>query len=232
MSARFGSAAGIRHDRILILGQGPSFREVDTEILRLAAVQGVALIAVNGAIDYVPWCDYWFTLDPGVENRARMERRLANTRYFAAVPDAFGTPAAKSSDHRKPPPSHVTLLRRVAGDDGGRGPFERRVRRQIVGGLAEDPSQIHTGNSAFGALGLAYHMRPRRVGLLGIDGRGRRRWDGSKNLSLDHMPDLFAGAVAQLKRRGVCVLNGSPDSAVTCFPRVEPNEAIQLVMEG
>lgn len=100
-------------------------------------------------------------------------------------------------------------------------------KARAPGGLSEDPGTINTGNSGFGGLGLAYHMRPHKVALLGVDGRKERRVDGGMPRSLDHLPALFESAVPQLRSAGIEVANGSPDSEVDCFPRMTPREAVQ-----
>ena len=96
--------------------------------------------------------------------------------------------------------------------------------------LSEDPGAIHTGNSGWGALGLAYHMRPRKVALLGVDanGAGHAYADiPQRPGELDHLPLLFVSACGQLEARGIQVRNGSPESNVTCWPRVEANAALR-----
>lgn len=225
-----------RHERVVVCGQGPSWADVDTEQLRKTIASGAVPIFVNGAVDSAgPLIDYrlpedqpayWFTLDPSLENLARMASPFTRISYLAAVPEDY--------EQRFPIHQHVSYLRRVVREnpDPGSAPFAERVLSQIVGGLSEDPGAVHTGNSGFGALGLAYLMRARRVVLLGIDGRGHRRWDGTENQSLDHLPDLFAGAVEQLKARGVEVVNGCPTSAVTCFPKMSAEEALAWVMRA
>lgn len=214
-----------RWDRVVICGQGPSWKHVHPEWLSRARRLGAWVIAVNGAIDHTP-ADMWFSLDMSPDNMARMRRRVARARYVAAVPDTFGTEDAPCSWQRGDVPQGVTYLRRIVRAEPKDGSFEERILYQIVGGLSEDPGAIHTGNSGFGALGLAYHLRPSRIVLLGIDGRGRKRWDGTVNGPLDHMPELFRGAVDQLDRAGIEVVNGSMTSHVRCFRQCAPSMAL------
>lgn len=218
----------------MICGQGPSWADVDMIQLGEVIASGVVPIFVNGAIDgagnsldyYLPTeqAAYWFTLDPSPENLARMASPFGRVSYLAAVPDDY--------ERRFPIHRHVTYLRRIVREnpDPESAPFEERILRQIVGGLSEDPGAIHTGNSGFGALGVAYLMRAQRIVLLGIDGQGRRRWDGTINLSLGHLPGLFAGATEQLEARDIGVVNGCSTSAVACFPRMTSAEALRWVV--
>lgn len=211
-------------DRVVICGQGPSWLDVEWSQVWEASNRGAAVIAVNGAIDQLhSKATHWFTLDHSLENQERMANPVVGPTYYAAVPDDF--------EERFQTWPHVRYLRRVVRHEPKDGrPFEERVKEQIVGGLAEDPGEIYTGNSGFGALGLAYHMGPSRVLLLGIDGAGLQRWDGSANRSLDHLPELFAGAVPQLEEAGVQVMNGSPGSAVECFPRLDSLDGLRWLV--
>lgn len=213
-----------RHRRIVICCQGPSWRRVDLGLLEEVADFGATVIAVNGAIEIerVP-ARYFFTLDfSNEESVGRLARPRPGVTYYAAFPPGGGV------RERLP---HVKALRRISRAEPAIGPFEARVQQQIMGGLSEDPGAIHTGNSGFGALGLAYLMRPERIVFLGLDGGGRLRWDGSPNGYLDHLPELFRGAVDQLAAAGVQVANGSPGSAVDCFPVVHPDRALRWLVD-
>lgn len=215
--------------RVVICGQGPSWASVREEDLVAARDAGAAIVAVNGALRSFggrPFT-HWFTLDASAANLALMRRQLPGVRYYAAIPDTW---RKRRGPPRYIPPGVIALHRRVR-EEPLLGTFEERVRRQIVGGLSEDPTAIHTGNSAFGALGLAYLMAPRRVVLLGVDAHGAHRWDGSDNGDLGHVPDLFAGAVPQLADAGVEVRNGSPGSAVKCWPVTDAASALAWISE-
>lgn len=191
-------------ERVAVVGSGPSLRDIaPNEIVRC----GATVIAVNGAIDWLGSAHYWFTLDPSQVNMVRMRNPVEGCQYVACGPGHIRFPM------------WVKRLSRITGDQWGKA--------RAPGGLSEDPAEINTGNSGFGALGLAYHMRPMRVALLGIDGRQERRVDGGMPRSLEHLPALFSSAVPQLKAAGIEVVNGSPDSEVTCFPRMTPREAMQ-----
>ncbi len=193
-----------RADRVLIVASGPSLMSIRPD--RVFSARAV-VIAVNGAIDWLGIADYWFTLDPSAVNMRRACNPAPGARYVMAVPNCVTLPA------------HVARMNRVTGDlyDWVRAP----------GGLSDDPCSINTGNSAFGALNLAYHMRPDKIALLGVDGSQQRRVDGGMPRSLAHLPELFATACDQLDRAGIQVVNGSPESAVDCFERMTPDEAVE-----
>lgn len=191
-------------DRVVIVGSGPSLRDIaPNEITR----SGATVIAVNGAIDWLGSADYWFTLDPSQVNLVRMRNKVEGCQYVACGPNYFRAPQGVLKLHRR----EGVLLGKA----------------RAPGGLSDSADTINTGNSGFGGLGLAYHMRPRRVALLGIDGHQVRRVDGGMPRTLEHLPALFESALPQLQSAGIEVVNGSPESAVTCFPRMTPSEAVQ-----
>jgi len=98
-------------------------------------------------------------------------------------------------------------------------------------GLSEDPTKIHTGNSAYGALGLAYHLGFEKLVFIGLDAGGDH-CDGTQQIMKDvafaHLNELFTSALPQVEGR---VVNASPNSTVDCFPRMTHEEAIKWLME-
>lgn len=85
------------------------------------------------------------------------------------------------------------------------------------------------GNSGYGALNLAYLKGSRRIILLGYDfchsathWHEGYAWQGKSNDSMYRKwATQFIRALPQLHKHGVQVLNASPDSAITAFPKVE-----------
>lgn len=202
-------------DRVLIVGAGPSLDAVQPgEVVG----EGAEVIALNHIVEKLPAATMFFTCDPCSSVRRLMRERRPGVTYYAAVPGDYGQPDARTSDHRDPPEDGVIFLRRLQGG----GPWSH------MPGLSEDSGAIHTGNSAYGALGLAYLMGAKRVALLGVDGNGQYGWGlGGRPSRLDHLPHIFRSVVIQLRRRGVEVVCGSPRSFVDCFPRMSPQEALR-----
>ncbi|PWN56210.1 hypothetical protein DEH80_08025 [Abyssibacter profundi] len=208
----FGAVTGTAH-RVLIVAGGPSARPLRGRCLP----PSVHVIAVNGAADWLPRFDAWITVDPSAANRSRMRNpRPVSVRYYACVPDDYGQPTARCLDHRAPPEPGITWLRRLTGF----GPWGARA------GLSADPAGLHTGNSAYAALGVAYLMRASRIVLAGVDGSSAARVDGGHPRDLTHLPALFASATGELARAGCEVVNANPFSAVSCFPRRPLDEAL------
>lgn len=204
----------VRHGaaHVAIVGSGPSMDGV-----QLALPSHVRVIAVNHAILHVPRADMFFTLDARGGIRRLLAARRAGVTYYAAVRGDYGHPQAAHRDLRAPAEPHVTFLRRM---DGPLEPLRGCPR------LSESPFSIHGGNSAYGALGLAYLMGARRIALFGVDGKGGYAWGpGAPLQDLSGLGELFASALPQLAARGAEVVVGSPDSVVDCWPRMTPAEA-------
>lgn len=207
-----------RHERILIVATGTSLWGFDlSQITRLKGL--VYSIAVNGALKaFTP--DAWFTLDPSPVNRALLaETRPSGVSYYMAVPGDYGMERARVAAHVPAPEEGVHYLRRRAA---GRG---------AIRGLSRDPHDINTGNSAYGALGLAFHMWPKKVGLLGVDGTTSGYAFGpGRPGDLSHLPELFASAVPDLTWRNIDVANGSRLSTVDCFPRMGADNLLRWLV--
>ncbi|MHA7916017.1 hypothetical protein [Alloalcanivorax xenomutans] len=184
---------------VIIVASGPSargFRPPD----------GLTVIAVNGAIDWISRADYWFTLDPSPDNVHRMTERRPGVHYCAAVPPETELP------------SGVVRFERVASDGpvprDPRTPEDWLCRWGAVPGLSINPNTIHTGNSAYGALGLAYHLGAHKVALVGVDATGEDRVEGGTPGNLSHLPLLFASALDQMDIVSCGRLTGVPQMSV------------------
>jgi hypothetical protein len=167
----------------LIVAGGPSAAVMRT--LRVNKRE-IAVIAVNGALDWLPFFDYWFTLDPTKVNRKRMRTFRHNGKYFIAFPKGHILI-----------PSYVTRLERYSVPSLPDG--EEAVGKLACAiGLSDAPNTVNSGNSAFGALGLAYHLGFEKVGLIGVDASTEERVDGGFSRDLSHLPALFESAMHQI----------------------------------
>lgn len=83
--------------------------------------------------------------------------------------------------------------------------------RYIKYGLDESVECISTGNSAYGALNLAYHMNPKDIVILGVNGdRNSPKFDNKHSLRLDHLPKIFESSIKKkLERKGIKVYNAN-----------------------
>lgn len=196
---------------VVIIGSGRSLSGFKFDMLRN---QDCFIITVNDSGNFAPFADAWFTLDPWGLQGPQLPKKFEGQLY-AAVPEHYGSKYAPSRQMWEMPTADIRYLQRVPNE----------------GGLAEDPWVIATGNSGFGAMGLAYHMRPEKILLLGIDGDvGYFFTHRRRNRNLSHLPSTFADARPQLDKRGIRVINGSPHSAVTCFTRYTPEYGVELLL--
>lgn len=212
-----------RAAKILIVASGPSLRDVPLHDLSDPKYNDVLIIAINRSSDWLKRWDIFFSLDPNEWLYDLLcERMLPGVHYYIGVPDDYGMQRARWVAHRKAVVVGPSYLKRNMGP----GYLKSKYM------LSEDPASINTGNSAYGALGVAYHMQPKKIGILGLDGtkNGYAYGPGSPNGSLAHLPALFRSTMTQLRKRGIRVLNGSPNSMIACFPRCHPSEVMEWLI--
>lgn len=189
--------------RCIIVGDGPSARG-------FVPPEGVPVIAVKRTIHWLPRADYWFSLDPNEASMECMQNQRPGVTYYCAADPDVEIPAG------------VIRLRRVA--TRGREPRMRRTaewwfwRWSAVPGLCTQPGAVHSGNSAYGALGLAYHLGHRDVLLVGVDGTGDpRQSDQRRPNNLSHLPALFQSAIGQVRLRTVGRMRGVPRTTLEAW---------------
>ena len=212
-----------QHDKIIIVASGPSLKNFNMGELKDKGT----IICVNNAGNFVPFADYWFTLDPWGLNRGQVPKNFAG-KLFAAVPDDYGRHDAKATQHRTHSTPNVTYLHRLMSHNY----TNQSSDNAYTLGLSPDTGCISTGNSGFGALNLAYHMKPKKILLLGVDGTiGYFYPTNVNNRSLGTLPLLFKSATQQLRDANIEVINGSQNSAVMCFPRYSVMDALDKFNE-
>jgi tetratricopeptide (TPR) repeat protein len=215
---------------VAIIGGGPSLRGVD--LTRLRGV--VHAVAVNATATVLPWCDVAVTHDA-----SHLVERFRGFEHLVVA----GLPV-----------DELAARGRLRG-------FDLR-RRLITDRLSERDDILHSGGhtSAHTALSYAHLQRPLLVTMFGIDlthfwgpddywhgamdEQNRRRfaerenranfdrWTQFRARKLEDAPAVFASTVPQLEAAGTEVLNASPVSSVTCFPRLTPEEGIERCLAG
>lgn len=201
-------------DAVAIIASGPSYRDFNFRLL----APHVHIIAVKGAIEGLGRRAHsWITVD--ANRKVRMQwmghlTRVPGVKYYAAVPEDYGTAEARMKWHRPPAEEGIHYLKRITGL-----------------GLSEDPSIIHTGNSAWAALGLAYHMQAKRIALIGVDGTQEAYGvgKGAPRGDLSHLSALFATAQTQIDRRGASIRNGGK---IDFLPQEKPMEVIKWLNDA
>jgi hypothetical protein len=90
------------------------------------------------------------------------------------------------------------------------------VRSRAILGLSTDPTGVNTGNSAYGALGLAFHLGFTHVLLVGVDGTQEKRVsdDHPPRGDLSHLPILFQSTLSQINLSTISVMEGIPQTTL------------------
>lgn len=182
---------------MVIYGGGPSLNQADIDYAKTRFKR----IACNDAFlldpecDVLCWCDSrWYLWNNKELHKHRGQWRIT----WKHVPQITGAGNILILKQLNPPPW-----------------------------LHEDPGIIVANNTGQGALQLAYHFGAKRILLLGFDMRridNQMNWHQRHKQSTDpaRMRDIFMPAIQrlgkELARKGVEVINCTPNSALTCFP--------------
>lgn len=217
---------------VAIIGGGTSLKGFD--INKLNGPWHV--LAVNGSIFDCPWADAGFSLDrPGVRRWWDAFRKVEMPLYFAVDRNREWIDKLV-----EPAPASATFLRRDPG-----------------AALSNDLGAIYSGSSSgFGALaGLARLKRARQIVLFGFDyhpgtglgpkvryprNRGLYRHVGEWHHNEQHYPPQrrltklwaewatrFDAIADDLAADGVEVINASPTSRITAFPKCTVAEGLE-----
>ena len=163
----------------IIVGSGPSLRKYKK------MPEDQTVICVNQSIAFVNRCDHWFTIDPTPINIRTMQENREGVTYWCAT------------DRSVRLPNHVNRLPLVK--ENPKNQKERRFKGRFAkAGLDERFFHISTGNSAYGALNLAYHLGERKAVLIGVDATRESKLDGNRSRDLSHVPLLFSSAARQM----------------------------------
>ncbi len=110
------------------------------------------------------------------------------------------------------------------------------ILRDAPAGFSWDADRLHRqgGSSGYAALNAAVLMGAKRIVLLGYDYKrgkdGRKNWhkayDWPQNENWPAWARRYDVVAPMLKTRGIEVINASPDSAVTAFPRMTIADAL------
>ena len=198
---------------VAIVGGGPSLRGFD-----LGRLQGrFTVLAVNASIFDCPFADAGFSID----------RRAARNWWprlvsEVSMPLTFAVPDPWLVNFSGPPRPGMKFVRRMSGT-----------------AITSLPTLISAGGtSGFGALHFAFLRGARRIVLFGYDyapsdaglwHHNQHHYDFPHHqLAADwaQWARNFEAAAPVLREAGVEVINASPRSAITAFPRVSLEEAL------
>lgn len=116
----------------------------------------------------------------------RLRQRKDGVKYYAAV------------DMETDLPPHVERYHRSKGvmlEPEEKGTPEWWLWRWSARRGLPMVGSINTGNSAWGALQLAYKMGCTKAALVGVDANEQERLEGGKPNNLSHLPLLFESAM-------------------------------------
>lgn len=196
--------------RCFIIGGGPSLRGFDFEMLR-----GEKCIAINRAIEFVPWAEIMFSIDVRLHTWYCQNRRLMKKESLAAYDNFKGLkvwaidPGPCFADPIKWADVHVV---KFIGKHG----FSKSISKGIYCG----------GNSGYAALNLAGMLGANPIYLLGYDmkndPKGKPNFhDGYPASSSDpvirHWRENFEQIAGEYANANIRVINLNPDSALRCF---------------
>ena len=207
---------------LAIVGTGPSLKGFDFSRFDMP---GVRVLAVKESVWDLPFADTVFGLDrPWIVRQEQKLRNCTISKVFAVEPEIRRCPAIEGA---------LYLL---------------RVRRGGKG-FSEDVEEIESGgNSGFGAVNYAYLKRARRIVLFGFDYQPGPHYCQERyhteigftgkyaTQSTDHNArywinwgTVFNEVRGQIDRAGVLILNASPTSTVSAFPKVSIEEGLSCL---
>lgn len=206
--------------KLILLGSGPSLRGFD-----LGTLRGRSIWAINDADRWSDARSTTFSAD-----RIWIERHkeyLQHNQGYLDIEGLYeGGPIILAWDGE--PPSGY--------------PYALWISRHRGNGLAADG--VNASTSGFAALNWAVRCGAKRILLLGYDYRSdgpHRHWYDEEEpppepgRAVDLWPQwvgAFDEALPELQALGVQVMNGSPESAITAFPKCTPEEGLKWFDES
>jgi hypothetical protein len=203
--------------RTVVCGTGPSFSA--DQAASISAVQRGGLckvIVVNDAWERVPTADTLYAADAAwwkARRTAQGPRNFDRVR-MAGFRGELLTQARRTADE-------LSLAYIRGYDDPG---------------LTKRPDCINNGkNGSYQAINIAYLRGAKHIILVGVD---MQRTGGAQHFFGDHPPGLvnsipfaeclprFALLAAECEAAGVCVVNGSAETALRCFRRARLTDAL------
>lgn len=193
-------------ERCFVVGGGPSLIEFDWELLRNAG----RIIAVNRAIEKVPWADMMFSMDSRLYQWYH-ERSLEMRPEAVEAYRRFKGLKVWLDSHCYTFHPDIHMVRFL-----GKSGMSLSLQRGIYSG----------GNSGYSGMMLAVAMGCNPIILLGFDmghDHGKSHFhDGYPLRSCNPLTRTwiqgFNDAAPRLKDAGIQVINANPYSNIRCFP--------------
>lgn len=194
---------------IFVLGGGPSLTKAPLDRLR-----DFRCISVNNAYRVVPWAEVvWFG-------------DLKWWRWYREDVVASGIPIASCCSNLKGRQNSDVSMISMYGREAGKG-------------ITEKPGWVRwNGHSGGSAINFAYHLGAKTIVLVGFDMRrvaGQKNWHTEYKESLNTSPfrrhlRCFPRIKQDADALGLKIINATPDSAITSFPIVPLEEALDELL--
>lgn len=183
-------------ETVVCIASGPSLTREDVDLVKVQHAAGrCKVIAVNREFEMAPWADALYIAD-----------YMCWQEYMKDINKAFHG-ERWTIDERAARQFKLNLIGRARGE-----------------GFSKDPKEITTGgNSGFQVVHLAMHWGASRIFLLGYDMQqtggkphhyGKHRGHLHNGKWFDRWIPSFKPLVAELKRRGVQIVNLSRQTAL------------------
>jgi hypothetical protein len=193
-------------ERCFVIGGGPSLTGFDWEMLRGAE----RIIAVNRAIEVVPWADMMFSMDSRLYEWYHEKRDRMKPECLVAYDKFKGLKVWLDSHCYRFQPD-IYMVRWL-----GKWGVSMSLEKGIYSG----------GNSGYAAMMTAVALGCNPIVLLGFDmghDHGKSHFhDGYPMRSCDPVTrswiDGFNQAAPIIKSAGIQVINANPSSNIRCFP--------------
>lgn len=213
----FSAVPKTNPELVVIVCSGKSVSEFNLKNIPDTAT----IIAVNGAGKFCPRIDYWFTSDPwGLDGKQLPLNK--SCEMWAAVNDTFATKASTIKDYKNSPNRNVKFLQRIISHN--RPNVSSETAYSLC--LSEDSRCISAGNSGYGAINFAYHLGAKNIIILGMDGDiGYFYSNTEKNRPLTYLQQMIDSTVDQITKSGITVINASPNSVISTYPKMTPEQA-------
>lgn len=192
-------------DKAIIVASGPSLTKEDCELLKDT---GWKIIAVNNSWELVPFADVLFACDTAWWNV-----------HMPKVKEEFKGECWTTARRAR----EIHPLNFMPSEDN---PGLNTTGRVNLG-----------GNSGYQAINLAYTFGARTIFMLGLDckpnDQGKAHWFGQHGRGLSQKQNFskwrerFPKLAKDLEKHKVITYNLSRDTALTCFPRMSLEQAIQ-----
>ncbi len=190
---------------VAILAPGPSMSQAVADAVK---AKGLPTIAITTAGQLAPWADMLYAADGDFWTFSRWAADFKGLKVGMCT---------------HPGVKEIAISRRTE---------ERGQDRH--NGFDPDPSKLRTGgNSGYQALSIAVHAGAARVLLFGFDMQGTHFHGEHRQPLRNTHPEQFEKWRARFNELApillayrVDVVNCSPDSALTCFRKMTPEDAL------